>query len=298
MNEKGLMIVQNDPYSREYHTRKVNTGSVSVMRYIAEHCSTLEEAEEMLKKFYTTGLCRSGSIYLLADFNRGLIVEATPRHVASGWVNFACEVRANNFLLPGMTSYSKRNWKTHVNGASRRFLAQDFIFKTVAEKGKVAPSDLMKLARLRDADMEKNGYRQVYMNNTLCSTMFVPDRMYPEYLSVSFVALGPPRHTIFLPVPMGLNALPQSLADSRWGARALALAEKMPIDHAYIMEFEKLEEKFINEFYSTKEKARLLLLDNKHAEAVKLLSDLFLRQYKEAGELMSNFEKRCTGSLK
>ena len=54
MNEKGLMIVQNDPASRELHQRKVNTGSLTVIRYIAEHCSTLEEAAETLKKFGIT----------------------------------------------------------------------------------------------------------------------------------------------------------------------------------------------------------------------------------------------------
>ena len=295
MNEKGLMIVQNDPSSREYHARKVNTGSVTVMRYIAEHCSTLEEAADTLRKFYVSGACRSGSIYLLADFNRGLIVEATPRHVAEAWVNFACEVRANNFLLPGMTSYSKRTRTAHLNGANRRFLASDFIYNTVKEKGKISPADLMKLARLRDAEMEKSGLRQVCMKNTLCSTMFVPDRMYPEYLSVTYVALGPPRHTIFLPIPMGLPGLPQSLADSRWGTRALELSEKLSIDHKFVGEFEKIEEKFISEFTETKEKARLLLLKGKHNEALQLLSDTFCRQYKEAGKLLTVIEKKAAG---
>ena len=291
MNEKGLMIVQNDPLSSEYHARKVNTGSVTVMRYIAEHCSTLEDAEAMIRKFYTTGVCRSGSIYLLADFNRGLIVEATPRHVASSWVDFAYEVRANNFLLPGMLHYSKRTAKSHLNGANRRFSASSFLHSTVIEKGKVSPLDLMKLARLRDEAQEKAGMRQVCMANTLCSTMMVPDRMYPEYLSVAFVALGPPRHTVFLPVPMGLPALPETLADSRWGTKSLKLADKLPMDHPGVKEFEKLEEKFFKEFSETKEKARLLLLQSKFKEAQDLLMELFNKQYKEAGELLTSLEK-------
>lgn len=64
--------------------------------------------------------------------------------------------------------------------------------------------------------------------------MMVPDdRMYPEYLSVAFVALGPPRHTIFLPVPMGLPDLPETLADSRWGTKSLKLADKLPMGSPY-----------------------------------------------------------------
>ena len=66
MNEKGLMIVQNDPASREPHPRKISTSSVTVMRYVAEHCATLDEAVATIKEFYAKGICRSGSIYLLA----------------------------------------------------------------------------------------------------------------------------------------------------------------------------------------------------------------------------------------
>ena len=212
MNEKGLMIVQNDPSSREPHNRLISTSSVTVMRYVAEQCATLEEAVAVIKEFYAKGICRSGSIYLLADFNRGMIVEATARHVAAAPVEFAYEVRANNFLLPGMLNYSRRTAKSHLSGANRRFSASEFLRMTILEKGSIAPLDLMKLARLRDPAQEKAGMRQVCMNATLCSTMFVPDRMYPEYLSAAIVALGPPRHTLFLPVPMGASALPAPLA--------------------------------------------------------------------------------------
>ena len=293
MNEKGLMIVQNDPASREPHTRKISTGSITVMRYIAEHCATLEEGVATLKKFYSTGLCRSGSIYLLADFNSGMIVEATARHVAAAPVDFACEVRANNFLLPGMLNYSRRNAKSHLSGANRRFAASEFIRTTVLEKGKVGPLDLTKLARLRDAAQEKEGVRQVCMSKTLCSTMFVPDRMFPEYLSTAYVVLGPPRNSIFLPVPMGLPSLPESFADSRWGTRGLKLLEKLSIDHPFLKEFEALEAKFFREFEEVREKARLLLLKNQRAEAQKLLLENFCRQYKEAGTLMSEIEKKA-----
>lgn len=293
MNEKGLMIVQNDPASREPHTRKINTGSITVMRYVAEHCSNLDEAVETLKKFYSTGICRSGSIYLLADFNRGMIVECTSRHVAAAPVDFAYEVRANNFLLPGMLNYSRRTAKSHLNGANRRFSASEFLRTTILEKGKIAPVDLTRLARLRDPAQEKEGLRQVCMKSTLLSTMFVPDRMYPEYLSAAIVVLGPPRHSIFLPVPMGLPALPESFADSRWGTRALELAKKLPLDHPFVKEFETLETKFLKEFEEVREKARLLLIKNQRTEAQELLFKTFCRQYKEAQELMTAIEKKA-----
>ena len=289
MNEKGLMIVQNDGTSRYGHPRKVNIGCTFVLRHIAEHCADLQEAAAMLEKFHTCGLVRSSSIYLLADLNSGMIFEGTAAAFSSANVKSGFEVRANNYLLPGMRMISTRNKKSFLNGASRRFDASEFLRMTLTEKGKIAPADLMKLARLRDPEQEKAGFRQVCMKYTLASTMFVPDRMYPQYLSATFVSLGPTRHTVFIPVPMGVSVIPESLSNGDWGKKALELAKKLPLDHKRLPEFEKLEKKFITGFFATREKARQLLLARKRAAAVKLLDELFIRQYGEAQKFLEIF---------
>jgi hypothetical protein len=188
---------------------------------------------------------------------------------------------------------SRRNKKSFLNGASRRYDASEFLRQTLTGKGRISPADLMKLARLRDPEQEKAGFRQVCCKYTLASTMFVPDRMYPEYLSATFVSLGPTRHTVFLPVPMGVAAVPESLTDGTWGRKALALAEKLPLDHTKLAEFEKLENKFISEFFDVREKARLLLLAGKRTDAVKLLDDLFRKQYQEANTFLEKLQKEC-----
>ena len=293
MNEKGLMIVQNDGTSRWGHARKVNVGCTFILRHIAEHCANLEEAAAMLKKFHTSGIVRSASIYLLADLNSGMIFEGTASHHAAACVNFAFEVRANNYLLPGMRNVSTRSRKSFLNGSQRRFSALEFLRSTLLDKGKISPADLTKLARLRDPAMEKEGNRQVCMKYTLASTMFVPDRMFPEYLSVTFVALGPTRHTVFLPVPMGVSAVPESLSNGLWGQKALALAKNLPLDHNKLPGYEKLENKFRTEFFAVREKARKLLLARKRKEAVKLLDDLFRKQYQEANTFLEKLQKEC-----
>ena len=293
MNEKGLMIVQNDASSRYWNSAKINVGCTFVLRYIAERCATLPEAAEVLKKFHDTGIVRSASLYLLADLNSGMILEGTAVKYASAVLNSGFEVRANNLLLPGMRMISRRNKKSFLNGASRRYDASEFLRQTLTAKGRISPADLMKLARLRDPEQEKAGFRQVCCKYTLASTMFVPDRMYPEYLSATFVSLGPTRHTVFLPVPMGVAAVPESLTDGTWGRKALALAEKLPLDHTKLAEFEKLENKFISEFFDVREKARLLLLAGKRTDAVKLLDNLLCKQYQEANVFLDKLQKEC-----
>ncbi len=293
MNEKGLMIVQNDGNSvlkQELSNSSITVGCIFMLRHIAEHCADLEEAVAMLKKFYRTGLGRSSSIYLLADLDSGAIIETTGKHLAYAEVNFSYEVRANNYLLPGMRSTVNKKREAFLNGANRRYAASEFLRNVIANKGKIAPFDLMQLARFREPEIEKTyNYRSVCVNASLASTMFVPDRQFPEYLSVAFVALGPQRHTVFLPIPMGLSAMPESLINGDWGSVALKLAEKLPLDHKHIPEFETVETRFINEFFAAREQARMLLVNGKRKEAVKLIDQVFQKQYSEAQEFMKNF---------
>ena len=298
MNEKGLMIVQNDGSSvlqSEWFPSKVNIGSIFTLRYVAEHCADLDEAVAMMKKLHRMGLVRSISLYLLADPERGMIFEATPRHFSCSEVNFSFEVRANNYLLPGMRGSVAQKRDAFLNGANRRYAASEFLRKVVENKGKVAPFDLMQLARFREPEIEKKyDYRSVCYKYSLASTMFVPDRQFPDYLSVTFVALGPQRHTVFLPIPMGLSAIPESLANGDWGTKAIKLAEKLPLDHHKLPEFEAVETRFIDEFFAAREAARKLLLTGKRQEAVKLLDELFRRQYAQAQEFLNRISENIS----
>ncbi|MBQ9088895.1 MAG: hypothetical protein IJY46_08990 [Lentisphaeria bacterium] len=297
MNERGLMIVQNDGNSAvgsAYYNRSTHIGSIFTLRYVAEHCANLDEAAAMMKKLHRMGLVRSLSLYLMADLDRGMIFEATPRYFACGEVNFSFEVRANNYLLPGMRNVIKQKRDAFLNGANRRYAASEFLRNVIAEKGKVAPFDLMRLARFREPEIEKQfKFRSVCVDASLSSIMFVPDRQFPDYLSVTFVALGPQRHTVFLPIPMGLTAVPESLANGDWGKRALDLKKKLPLDHNFIPEFEKVETRFIDEYFVVREQARKLLVNGKRKEAAALLDNVFRRQYKEAQEFLSTISNKA-----
>jgi hypothetical protein len=287
MNERGVMITQNDaPASFERSHRTVNVGSTFLLRYLAEHCATAQEALDTLRRFYAAGIMRDGDIYFIADPMRGFVAEATSHHVSAAEVPFAFEVRANNYLLPGMRLYGTRKQQAFLNGANRRYTASEFLRHAALERGAIGPLDLMRLSRLRDPAEEKAGHRQVCMKNTIASTMMVPDRMHPDLLSVAFVSLGPPRHTIFLPIPMALTDFPEDLANGDWGLRAFALADKLGLDHDRIPQFEALELQFLREFQEARHQARLLLRQGRRPEAVQLLNQLFHRQYRQATDFL------------
>ena len=289
MNEKGVMITQNDGLCWDQQTRKVSVGSAYLLRYLAEHCATADEALATLKKMYDHGFMRDGDIYFIADCSKGFVVETTTSHAAYAEITFGFEVRANNYLLPGLRSLGRQQRTHFMNGASRRYLASEFLRERSIEKGKLSPLDLMDLARYRNVELEKANWRQVCMKNTIASTMMVPDKQYPEYLSAAFISIGPPRHTIFLPVPMAATQIPADLTNGEWGLRAFALKDKLKLDHNKLAEFKLLEKSLLEEFFAAKEEARKLLNAGKKRDAVVLMDKCFIRQYKQAKEFLTKF---------
>lgn len=122
---------------------------------------------------------------------------------------------------------------------------------------------------------------------SLETACFEIDSEFPAYLSCAYIALGPQRHTVYLPVPMALRQLPDKIRDGRWGEMAYAHQEAFGPEHGDLPRMTELEDKFIAEFKETRDRARRLLKDGKTDEAVKLLNDCFDRQYAEADKLMT-----------
>ena len=287
MNEKGVMITQNDGRDWEKQSRRVSVGSTFLLRYLAEHCASAEAALAKLKEFYSCGIMRDGDIYFIADPRTGYVVEATANHVVHAEIPFGFEARANNYILPGLRSLGHQPQEHFLSGANRRYTAGEFLRTRLQENGRISPLDLMDLARHRDAEQETKQFRQICMKNTIASTMMVPDAMFPQYLSAAFVAIGPPRHTIFLPIPMAATQIPADLTNGSWGAKAFSLQDKLGLDHHKLAEFKKLEKMQTEEFFTVREQARKLLLCGKIKEAVALLDQCFIRQYQRTSRFLN-----------
>ncbi len=131
----------------------------------------------------------------------------------------------------------------------------------------------------RDPVMEKKNWRQICMDRTIASTLLVPDRGYPDILSTAFIAIGPPRNTVFLPVPMGVTEFPEELANGDMGLLAFSIREKYGLDHNRLPQYSTLEKELADEFFSVRDQARILLRQDRPREAQKLLTQLFRKQF-------------------
>ncbi|HEX8235975.1 MAG TPA: carcinine hydrolase/isopenicillin-N N-acyltransferase family protein [Abditibacteriaceae bacterium] len=82
------------------------------LRYLAEKCRTLDDiipaVEHLIARSWLGGGgYNKGSIFLFADAERGLVVEATSRRLAFEWFrDDAQAVRTNHFVLPALSEYS------------------------------------------------------------------------------------------------------------------------------------------------------------------------------------------------
>ena len=127
------------------------------------------------------------------------------------------------------------------------------------------------------------------MKHTIASTMFVPDRAFPEMLSTVFIAIGPPRHTVYLPVPMGATEFPEELADGDLGLVAFALRDKYGLDDPlHLDRFAALEKELMEEYSATCEKARIELRANRRKEAAELLTANFRKQFGKVRDFLQS----------
>ena len=289
MNEKGLMIVQNDGPGREPCPNSVAIGCVYMLRLLAEQCANAAEAEALLRKLHRAGIVRGSSIYLIADLDRGVVIETTGRHLAAAPVDFGFEARANNLELPGTLSLNAALWskrESFLNGENRRYSANAFLGARLREKGNLSPVDLMDCSRQRDPEMEKQNWRQVCMADTIASTLMVPDRSCPDMLNTVFIAIGPPRHTIYLPVPFGTTEFPEELANGDMALAAFAIRTKYGLDHEQLPRFKALEKELMDEYSAVCAQARIMLRQNRRKEAAELLTQNFRKQFGRVREFL------------
>lgn len=113
------------------------------------------------------------------------------------------------------------------------------------------------------------------------------DREFPQSLSVMYSAFGPPRFTAYLPIPAALENLPDELLDGSFAdavfARRDAGRELLPQDK--LTEFER---KMNLHHMEAAEKARAILKrDGSRTEAIRLLTDAFMRNWSELRAISS-----------
>ena len=293
-NERGLIAIMNDGDDltlkhpdKEYpdiNDARMWTACAEMMRQMMDQCTTAEEATRLTLHF-----CRSrlqggrGGTMFIADTKRGFMIDLGPGYAEAQELTGGMIIITNCMHLPGIEEFSIKGVGGTRSDRSREANTRAELRKRRVNE-KYTVKGTMEVSRLlcKDNMLEKYPCRR----NSLGGVCFEIDPEFPAELTTAYIALGPQQHTVYLPTPMALKQLPKEIVDSSWADMAYKIREKVGYDHKYIARFDAFEERILAEYEQVRREARALLKDGKKAEAVKLLTDCYQRQYAEGLKLL------------
>jgi len=304
VNEKGLAVIwsSGNP-TRDKNPEKKNgiyTYSVA-MTAMLRSCATAEQALEHMRRAFDKKLISGSSIYLVADPKRAFVIECSPRHFASWELPHAFCVYSNCWKLPGMDDASVDNANRATSKFQREWAAREALKQALDEKKSLSVADSLRAARLSVAEVNDKAFskRRGWLKLTSApynrfsteSYLFELDCEFPAELSCVYAALGPQRHTVYLPIPFGAaDRLPEELSSKEWSDEAIRLRDAAQPDAPMRPELLEFEQKLLADYAKEREEARWLLRLEKREEALKLLHDTLTRQVRETFEFLKKLK--------
>ena len=291
LNGSGLAGVMNsgernaDP--PEDSRRKNSPG---MMRAVLESCDTAVQAAEKLKKLTESGtysLGRSGSIFLFMDNREGYVCEATAQRTCSVQrYDHGYAVRASNWRNPDMYRHWGNDIRIHLKAEARAFMAVSELNRILAEHGRITLPEIFALSRHCKMPAGSPLPRSV-CGETTCSTASIEiDKQYPETLSTMYVTIGHPRHTVYLPIPVGAARVLPAMRNRKWCSAAFERLREHKLDAPIPPEWSAFEKDSMTSYAEARAAARKLLDAGDRAGAVKVLNAAAEKIWRAAAALL------------
>ena len=294
MSTRGVAMTSNTGNQLEgwlVPAKKRQSRNWSFDRIMAE-CPTAEDGIPLIKE----NRRNPGGIYMIADAKRAFLVETGAGYGEQMEIPGGLLVVANEMHLPGIESRSAATGERVVMQRAREANTRAALQKTRNKDGKYTRRGMFAASRIICGDTAKT--KNVFCKYSLTAVCFEIDDEFPAQLSTAYIALGPQRHTVYLPCPMALEQFPASFRDGSWADRALKLRKKVGNKNPYLPRIIALEDKLLKDYDRTREAARQLLRAGKTAEAKRLLDECFAAQFEAADKMMNGFCKKAKVDLK
>ena len=282
LNDKGVAIVMNCGDPSDGTSEDPGASTPVIARTALEECATAAEAVRKIKEFvemkrYHHG--KRGSIWFVADAREAWIAENDGLRFAAHRVEGDFDVRANAWHFPEMIPFSQQTPEGLVNYSRREFAVRDFLFARGKEYARPVTVEMISAASRIPVIPESPECYPVCGKRTNSAATIEVDCEFPGSLSAMFIAFGPPRYTLYLPVPFLLKEIPEALTSGRFSDSVFARKEtgaELPEE-----ERDALEAKMNERHREAAGKAREALKQGKPG-APELLSQAFAENWKEA----------------
>ena len=276
LNESGLAGTMNggelciDPPKL-----KGKKTTMKIVQVVLESCDTAEQAAAKLKELISAGDYshgRSGSIFFFMDAKEGYICETTATTCSVQRCGTGFAVRASNWHNPGMALHSRNDVLRHLKGSARDYAAVAGLNKIIDARGAITLPDIFALSRQFKMPENSPLPRSVCGQSTNSAASIEIDRQYPRTLSTLYVTIGPPRHTVYVPIPIGVTKLHPAMKNRKWSAAAFERLKKYKLEAPIPAEWTEFEKSSMERYAKAKAKTRSLLDAGKEKEAAALLN--------------------------
>ena len=261
---------------------------------ILRRCASAREAEALLRKAAERKLIAGALIVFVTDRNHAWVIECSPDNYVSWQLPHAFCSYANVWKLPGMDASSISPVERTLLNCQREWAIRETLRRRIDDTGMISLPDSFAASRLNVDDLNGDAYKAArsktgktrfdsapHSRSSLDSYLIEVD---PEFgdLSCIFVAYGPARHTVYLPIPLGAaDSLPPELFSKEWIGGAFARMEAAksadPVNPA-LVEFEL---KLLAEFEKARLEARWHLRMDRPDEARAVLRACLKKQAAE-----------------
>ncbi|HOG49278.1 MAG TPA: hypothetical protein PKY10_01670 [Lentisphaeria bacterium] len=276
MNEKGLAVVVNSGEPCIDNNPKNEWTTPRILMHILDNYDRAADALSCLKNMlkndqYSHG--DSGSIFLFMDLHEGYIAECSAHFCSPARFDHGYCYRANIWHNPDMSRYSVNTPKGHLNSCIREMQVYSMLNHALTVRGEtITCSDIWELSRntsMPDSE-NKTGVCNTRTNST--STLEI-DREYPDTLSTMFATLGPPRHTMYLPIPICVtDDRPDAMSKQPiWSDAAFERLEKLGLESS-AESWVNLERAMLLAYRQAQAEARAKMRQGRRDDAVTILN--------------------------
>ena len=289
MNDRGVAVTVNtgNKLVGEAIPQKAPKKQKAVFNLIMEKCSTAKAGIPFIARYFRNPT----GIYMIADTKRAFLVEAGAGYGEHKEITGGILVVANEMHLPGSEEFNTSAMNGMCRQRAREANTRAGLKATRNKQGKYTRRGMFATSRKRygKATKDQNVFRPISPKSgvgSISAVCFEPDREFPAQLSTAYIALGPQRHTVYLPCPMALEQFPASFRDGSWAELSVKIRKNQGEANPLLPRIVALEDELLKEYDMTRREARALLRAGKTEEAKKLLNDRFAIQFRKAEKLM------------
>ena len=302
VNSSGLAGVMNSgEKTLDPPNAKNKKSTPELLRVILNSCDTAAQAVKKLESLVKAGdyyHADSGSTFFFVDTKEGYICEFTTKFFSVQRYDSAYAFRANIWQNAGMAARSRGSYKSYLHSSARAYIALSGLNAALDKHGKITVDDIAEVSRVCQIPGSENKswfsklFSSEYPNRAVCgqstnsACTIEIDLQYPDVLSGLYAAIGNPRNTVYIPIPVCAEKYLPSMGAYAWSQASYARGSEVGFEAELPAEWVKFEADSKAKFAKAKAEARKLLDNGKRAEAVKLLNACAYSIWQEAETLL------------